>query len=483
MAVGNFELIHIDNLINYNENPRHRSTSSEAETIKELFTCVGIPQMINLAEDIQEHGLIESQQIVVVYSEIKKKYVVYEGNRRVAAIKLLLNPHSSMFDFLDEKYIKRIETKTKGKTPQKLRCYVTTETEAFFIMQRIHSGEDEGRGTKKWASFEQEAFKKLIGKDARLEMAYLIYERISDINEYIDFTTIQRVFNNKKVKELIGLDPNDLETFTEEKMNLVLEASKWMKAEAEREEIGISRLFNRKVMIEEKLLPWIEEYQKEHQLVPLRTDDKEEQNESAFESSSIEENQTKSKKESESSLETKETNSMKKRKKDLSTPYFFEGLQYSSLLIDDSDAFGLIRICKEITDFSKKKLIDKYPLSASFLTRALIEQSIIYYSKKAYIQGQSRKIIEVLLKENNGEVPKLSVIIEKFKKNLSNYIINANMKEYFLSNFGDYNNKCGRLNWTIHRTDQFQIQPETLLYLPHEGLLALINFFIKGENI
>lgn len=57
------------------------------------------------------------------------------------------------------------------------------------------------------------------------------------------------------------------------------------------------------------------------------------------------------------------------------------------------------------------------------------------------------------------------------------------MKEYFLSNFGDYNNKCGRLNWTIHRTDQFQIQPETLLYLPHEGLLALINFFIKGENI
>ena len=39
--------------------------------------------MLNLAEDIQEHGLLGNQQIVVVYSESIKKYVVYEGNRLI----------------------------------------------------------------------------------------------------------------------------------------------------------------------------------------------------------------------------------------------------------------------------------------------------------------------------------------------------------------------------------------------------------------
>lgn len=48
--------------------------------------------MLNLAEDVQRNGLLGNQQIVVVYSETIHKYVVYEGNRRVAAIKLLLAP-------------------------------------------------------------------------------------------------------------------------------------------------------------------------------------------------------------------------------------------------------------------------------------------------------------------------------------------------------------------------------------------------------
>ena len=65
--------------------------------------------MLNLTEDIQKNGLLGNQQIVVVYSDKLKKYIVYEGNRRIAAIKLLLNPE--YFDFLDKPTIDKAKNR------------------------------------------------------------------------------------------------------------------------------------------------------------------------------------------------------------------------------------------------------------------------------------------------------------------------------------------------------------------------------------
>ena len=96
---GAIQALKISELVNYYENPRHAIGSSEEDTLKKLFDAVGIQYMLNLAEDVQRNGLLGNQQIVVVYSETIHKYVVYEGNRRVAAIKLLLAPEH--FGFLD----------------------------------------------------------------------------------------------------------------------------------------------------------------------------------------------------------------------------------------------------------------------------------------------------------------------------------------------------------------------------------------------
>lgn len=95
---GSEKRIKVSNIANYYENPRHPIASDEFDTLKKLFDSVGIPQMLNLASDIKAHGLLPCNRIVVVYSEFLKKYVVYEGNRRVAAIKLLLYPDTFTFD-------------------------------------------------------------------------------------------------------------------------------------------------------------------------------------------------------------------------------------------------------------------------------------------------------------------------------------------------------------------------------------------------
>ena len=146
---GTTMLIPIDQLINYYENPRHAIGSNEEDTLKKLFDSVGVQYMLNLAEDIQKNGLLGNQQIVAVFSEEMQKYIVYEGNRRIAVIKLLSNP--DRFTFLDHASIERARRiGQQGNTPTEINCYVTDEAEAFFIMERLHSGEDKGRGTKQW---------------------------------------------------------------------------------------------------------------------------------------------------------------------------------------------------------------------------------------------------------------------------------------------------------------------------------------------
>lgn len=223
---GEIRRISINEIINYYENPRHAIAMNEKDTLKKLFEAVGNQYMLNLAEDIKNFGLLGNQQLVVVYKNEIKKYVVYEGNRRVAAIKLLMNP--SYFDFLDKATHDKVEKISKeiSNPIQEVSCYITDEEEAFFIMERLHSGEDKGRGVKAWSSREKDVFK--VRRSDKKTLPYLIdfyvkkYCDNFDITSVMPFTTIQRIFGNKKIKSEIGLDVNDESTFTESRMKLLL---------------------------------------------------------------------------------------------------------------------------------------------------------------------------------------------------------------------------------------------------------------------
>lgn len=260
---GKIQKIKIEKIINWSENPRHAIGNNETDTLQKLFDAVGTQYMLNLAEDIQEHGLLGNQQIVVVYSESIKKYVVYEGNRRVAAIKLLMNPEG--FNFLDKATIDKAKRIAKNADIiDTLECYVTDEDEAFFIMERVHSGEDKGRGTKEWGAREKDTFQ--VRRNNVKNLSYLIdfyvrkYYDGLDITTILSFTTIQRIFNNREIRKTIGLDIANEETFTIDRIKLVIEASKWIVKESEDAGVAVTRLFNKARTIEDKLLPWIQRY-------------------------------------------------------------------------------------------------------------------------------------------------------------------------------------------------------------------------------
>lgn len=477
---GEIRKININNIVNYYENPRHAIAMNERDTLKKLFEAVGNQYMLNLAEDIKNNGLLGNQQLVVVYKDELKKYVVYEGNRRIAAIKLLANP--SNFDFLDKVTYDKAEkiSKQMNDPIREVMCYVTNEEEAFFVMERLHSGEDKGRGVKAWNSREKEAFR--VRRNNKKTLAYLIDYYVKkncdnlDITAIIPFTTIQRIFANRKVKTMIGLDVNDESTFTTSRMKLVVDVSKSIAQNAETEGISVTRLYNLASEIEEKVIPIIEGYKSD---VAAEKSDEVQTDTSTLggDTSNIFDDREKNDVEVKAENETRgETNTPVKQacaggKKNL--PYFFNGIDYSHLNPLDADSHGISEICNELRYFSEKQLVEKLPIAATFLIRSAIEQSIIYYSKKNCIQGQNK-----LIWENIKNISKLSKIIENYNKNLPNYITDTEMQQYFRTLFSNYEKNVDPLNWVVHRPAEFQLDAKCLVELPKKGLLTLINYFV-----
>lgn len=493
---GVLQKIAVDKIINYFENPRHAIGSDEKDTLKKLYDAVGTQYMLNLAEDIKTNGLLGNQQVVVVYSEPTEKYVVYEGNRRIAAIKLLMNP--SDFDFLDNATIEKAKKLAQEMVEiQEILCYVTDEEEAFFIMERTHSGEDKGRGVKSWSPREREEFR--VRRNHKKTMAYLVdfyvrkyYDNL-DITKILPFTTLERVFNCKGVKETIGLDVADEATFTCERMKVVIDASIWIANHAEEIDVAPTRLYNRIKEIEEEVVPWLRSYLAGE--IISATCELEDSSKEEFDVSEQAEGNVKC--QSTGSTEDKINDKLEDEVLEdnasssvvtantpfdqrlgggnvRNLPYFFQGLDYSKLDPNDADSHGISAVCRELQIFSEKRLVEKLPLAAAFLVRAVIEQSIKYYSKKHYIQGQNKFIWE-----NIQNITSLSKIIEAYNKQLPNYITNSEMRQYFETLFQDYQTNIDPLNWVVHRPSEFQLDSRTLIELPRKGLLALINFFIS----
>ena len=454
-----YRTIEIDKLRNFFENPRHETGENEKDTLSKLIRAVGIQQMMNLAKDIAENGLIPGQQLIVVPSN-GDAFVVYEGNRRIAAIKMLLDP--SEYSYIGENNTRKlVELSSKNNIPKEFLCYVTDEKEALFIMERRHLGEDNGRGIKNWGAREKGKFGVLQGKKKTMPFLLEKYSRQYldgfEITTVLPYTTLDRIFNKKSIKDKIGLDVNDESTYTKERMQLVSDAATWIVNQAAQEAQSVTRVFNTKEEIENRLLPWIESY----------------------DLSKIENKGTgKTDRTNKKTKENEENNNKKRALRGTGSknnlPYFFQGLKYGQLDPNNQDTHGVSAVCKELQLFSERKLVSDFPIAATFLVRSLIEQALIYYAKKHFVQGQNKKISDCLNVDD-----KLSNIVKNYKKNLSNYIEDKSIRQYFNDLFDNYEETVDPLNWVIHRTAAYRMDSKTLIELPQKVLLTVINYLLK----
>ncbi len=139
--------ISLSNLYLDLQNPRYEEQSSQNEA---LNTIAGEQKgkLVVLLKDILEHGLNPSDiPIVMPDPERGSGYVVLEGNRRVAALKLFKKPRILTNVTMRQRYSK-LHDDYKSKNIRTVECLVVnSREEANLWIERKHEGEMNGAGT------------------------------------------------------------------------------------------------------------------------------------------------------------------------------------------------------------------------------------------------------------------------------------------------------------------------------------------------
>lgn len=197
-------VVHVDNILMDEENPRHDIIDGQGEILNWHVEHLG-GKLITLMRSVAQNGLSEIEKILVMpLSKLPGKYVVKEGNRRLAAIKLLFNPALCE----DPVFRRRIESVSITENLKfNIDCIVSKDrSRVLWMMGLRHLGLQGGAGTATWGAAEK-------GRHDLNETGTARYWRSLEFIEYAQannlITDQQAARLNEKITNLDRLVPSD----------------------------------------------------------------------------------------------------------------------------------------------------------------------------------------------------------------------------------------------------------------------------------
>jgi len=201
------------------ENDRHGPLPSEPDCIGWMLENLS-DEILNLAKDISEHNLSPIDGVLVLPSaETAGDFIVWEGNRRVIALKLLDDPNRCPSLSLRRKFV---ETSGKAKIPipQEIECTVAPSIEeADRLIELRHQGSQDGIGTLPWDSQQKSRHLQRLGKKGRYAFSHQVIDAFSDkfdqeirdkvVGTGFAISTLDRLLKNPEVREFIGITNED----------------------------------------------------------------------------------------------------------------------------------------------------------------------------------------------------------------------------------------------------------------------------------
>lgn len=193
-------------------NPRHDPSEGQKEALQKLIKDEDIRQ---LAADIVRHGVNPTESLIIMPSpDDDKKYIVLEGNRRLAALKALQKP-TLCATKSDEKYFSKLSKKYEGD--YNLTCtVVTSREEAHHWILIKHGNNQGGATTKRWDSTQNARYAENTNTKSPNDRAYKLLKYALDNgaiskDEYdaINITTITRYISNPSFRKSIGVNFNN----------------------------------------------------------------------------------------------------------------------------------------------------------------------------------------------------------------------------------------------------------------------------------
>lgn len=221
--------LQIDEIEIWTDNPRIGTVMSEHDAINTLIEVVSEKKMLNLANDICSKGLSPAELPVVVYKN--GKYLVYDGNRRFTVIKCILNPEIIEDDFCRSEF-EKLNKNHASLLPSKYVVCLTSEQEAYRLMDLAHSGEQEGVGRLPWSALQRDISLVKRNLPPNYPVSYSIVNALKwnteqDFNYYPKYTDIQRIFDSTLIKNFLDIpDYNNLNDSLIEKIHYLMDKLK-----------------------------------------------------------------------------------------------------------------------------------------------------------------------------------------------------------------------------------------------------------------
>jgi hypothetical protein len=208
-----YQEIPLESLLLDTLNPRHDPVEGQRQAIAALLDHKGAPQTLRLAEDIAEHGPSPIELALVVPEG--NLFIVLEGNRRVAAMKLLKNPalanRSKIKNAIYELSKRRVAI-------DEMACIIAeTRDDARRWIELRHNGSQGGVGVVGWSPEMQVRFTGIYsgqrGRALRLTDALEVaYQGDAELLELIravksaKLTTLGRLVSDPSFRAGAGID-------------------------------------------------------------------------------------------------------------------------------------------------------------------------------------------------------------------------------------------------------------------------------------
>lgn len=204
----------IDSVLLDLENARHSKLRDQREVLEWMLSGNQRRKNIKLAESIAERGFVRLGPLFAVPAERDSDapYVVVEGNRRLAMLKLLRDPSKSP-DRPSARTFEALRQKLRVPLPETLEfdVFPSVEEAAEFIQLR-HLGEQDGQGVVPWGAKESEDFARRTGHRGNYPYATQLIGYVRDHGILSDeqvsqtpISTLQRVLATQDVRRQMGL--------------------------------------------------------------------------------------------------------------------------------------------------------------------------------------------------------------------------------------------------------------------------------------
>lgn len=170
-------------------------------------------KLVVLAEDIATQGMNPADRMITINDKDDGRYIVLEGNRRLAAIKLLCDPTrigSLPMSAALAKRLRAVAEKFDHTLVDPLPCVVMeSRAEADHWIELRHTGENEGAGIVGWDGEERARFR---GSDPALQvLAYIRGHKKVDsktrehLSERFPITNLGRLLGDPDCRLALGI--------------------------------------------------------------------------------------------------------------------------------------------------------------------------------------------------------------------------------------------------------------------------------------